>query len=215
LRVKFSSRGTIDLDDDDQINYQWLFDGKTVGSTEPNPTYTYTQNGIFNAILKVTDQHGAVGADTIIIKVGNKLPVVTINTPGNKSFFWEGKPFEYEVTAIDKEDGKIDPKEIQVYFDYNPQPSKLTAEGENRREIITTVETHTVGKNLIASSDCKACHTIDKVSVGPSYTAVSMRYKNQPGAVEMLAQKIIDGGGGNWGTTYITPRFLWKMPKKW
>jgi cytochrome c len=55
----------------------------------------------------------------------------------------------------------------------------------------------------MANSDCKACHTLDKVSVGPSYHAVAQKYKGQPGAISMLAKKIIDGGGGNWGKEYV------------
>jgi cytochrome c len=203
LRVLFSSRGTRDLDDDDRFTYQWLFDGKTVGSTQPNPAHTYTQPGLYHAILKVTDQAGFVGTDTLVVKVGNALPEVAINTPHNESFFWENKPFTYSVQVTDKEDAKVDPKKIKVYFDYNPQPSTLTNEPQMGHQIVTTVETNPLGKNLIARSDCKACHTLDKVSVGPSYTAVAERYKGQAGAVVRLAQKIIAGGGGSWGTQYV------------
>ena len=80
LRVKFSGRGT-DLDDDDQVTYEWLFDGKTVGATKPMATYTYTQPGVYNAILKVTDRTGQVGMDTITVKVGNAKPEVSHRNP--------------------------------------------------------------------------------------------------------------------------------------
>ncbi|MBD0260583.1 MAG: PQQ-dependent sugar dehydrogenase, partial [Cytophagales bacterium] len=46
LRVSFASQGTRDLDDDDQITYQWLFDGKTVGATTASAKHTYTQPGV-------------------------------------------------------------------------------------------------------------------------------------------------------------------------
>jgi cytochrome c len=39
----------------------------------------------------------------------------------------------------------------------------------------------------------------DKKSIGPSYLDVANRYKNKPGAVDMLAQKVIKGGSGVWG----------------
>lgn len=203
LRVAFGSRGTRDLDDDDELTYEWLFDGKTVGSTELNPKYTYTQEGTYQAILRVKDQAGLVGTDTLDIKVGNALPEVVIETPGNKSFYWENKPFQYAVKVNDKEDRKIDPKKIKVYFDYTPQPSTLTNDLQGKKPFVTTVETNTIGKALIAKSDCKACHTIDKVSVGPAYVAVAQRYKNEPGSMEKLAKKIIAGGGGSWGTQYV------------
>jgi cytochrome c len=203
LRVLFNSRGSKDLDDDDVISYRWFFDGKNMSSTEPNPNYTYSKEGLYQAVLEVKDQAGLVGRDTLMIKVGNAMPQISIETPGNKSFYWENKPFTYTVKVADKEDGKIDPKKIKVYFDYTPQPSTLTDEAQLKHQFVTTVETNTLGKALIAKSDCKACHTIDKVSVGPAYVAVAQRYKNQPGSVEKLAQKIIIGGGGSWSTQYV------------
>jgi cytochrome c len=39
--------------------------------------------------------------------------------------------------------------------------------------------------------------------VGPSYIQVANRYKKQKGALDKLAAKIINGGGGSWGTQYV------------
>ncbi|MGV3588682.1 MAG: ThuA domain-containing protein [Adhaeribacter sp.] len=197
FKVAFSSKKTYDFDEEDKVTYQWLFDGKTVGSTQANPTFTYENNGIYQAILKVTDKTGAVGADTIEVKVGNSLPQVVINTSGNQTFYWDNTPLKYSVKITDKEDVKIDPKKVQVYFDYNEQPTKN--EALVGHQILSTQETNTLGKTLIAGSDCKACHTLDKVSVGPSFTAVAQRYKGDGTAVDRLAKKIILGGGGVWG----------------
>ncbi|QIP11973.1 carbohydrate-binding protein [Spirosoma aureum] len=202
LRVKFSGRGT-DLDDD-ALTYQWLFDGKTVGATQVNATHVYTQPGVYNAILKVTDQTGKVGKDTIVVKVGNARPDVAITTTGNKSFFWEGKPFTYSVKVADKEDKQIDPKKIQVLYAYSPQPGAApTAGPQQGHQDLAAIGNGTLGKTLIASSDCKACHTIDKPSVGPTFVAVASRYKGQPGTVERLARKIIEGGGGSWSKDHL------------
>ena len=202
LRVSFSGQGTKDLDDDDQITYQWLFDGKTVGATTPSAKYTYTKPGTYKAILNVTDRAGLVGSDTLLVKVGNTKPDVTITTPGNKSFFWENKPFSYAVKVNDKEDGTIDPKRVKVMYAYNPQPS-MVGTTSGKTPDLNVIETNSLGKTLMASSDCKACHTIDKVSVGPSFLAVAERYKSQTGSVEQLATKIINGGGGNWGKEHV------------
>src|SRR5690606_8117484 len=53
LTVQFSSTGTHDPDGD-PITYEWDFqsDG-TVDATEPNPVFTYTTKGTFNALLRV------------------------------------------------------------------------------------------------------------------------------------------------------------------
>ncbi|MDX9740760.1 MAG: c-type cytochrome [Gammaproteobacteria bacterium] len=46
--------------------------------------------------------------------------------------------------------------------------------------------------------DCRTCHAIDSKLIGPSWNDVAQRYKDEPGAVEMLKGKIRDGGVGNW-----------------
>lgn len=203
LRVKFSGRGT-DLDDEDVLTYAWLFDGKTVGSTKPNATYTYTKPGVYNAILKVTDQTGLVGMDTIQVKVGNAQPEVAITSTGNKSFYWPNKPFAYAVKVTDKEDKKIDPKRVKVVYEYSAQPSGTPSTGSQQgHQDLASIGNGSLGKTLIAGSDCKACHTIDKPSVGPTFLAVADRYKGQPGTVERLAKKIIEGGGGSWSKDHL------------
>ncbi|HEX8531801.1 MAG TPA: carbohydrate-binding protein, partial [Cytophagales bacterium] len=201
LRVSFASQGTRDLDDDDQITYQWLFDGKTVGATTAAAKHTYTEPGVYAAVLKVTDQSGAMGLDTVTVRVGNARPEVTVTTPGNRSFYWPGKPFPYAVRVSDAEDKKIDPRKVKVSFVYNAQPGGQTAARPGNAP--AAAETASLGKTLVANSDCKACHTVDKVAVGPSFVAVSQRYKKQDGSVDKLAGKIINGGGGNWGTEHV------------
>ncbi len=199
LRVLFGSRGSMDLDDDDVVAYQWLFDGKTVGSSVREPVHTYTKAGVYNAILRVIDQHGAVGADTLVIKVGNAKPQLAVESPSNKSFFWENKPFAYHIKATDKEDGAVDPAQVKVHFTYYPNPA-AGANGEQQQVSEAHGVLASAGSALIEGSDCKACHTLDKVSVGPSYTDVARRYRGQASALSQLANKIIAGGGGNWGT---------------
>ena len=202
LRVKFGGRGT-DLDEDN-LTYQWLFDGKTAGATQPNVAYTYTKPGVYNAILKVTDQTGQVGMDTITVTVGNARPDVAIVTTDNKSFFWEGKPFVYSVKVSDKED-KIDPKKINVTASYSPQPNgvAMAASQQMGHQDVDQIGNGSLGKMLVAGSDCKACHIIDKPSVGPTFLAIADRYKGQPNVVEKLALKIIKGGGGNWSKDHL------------
>jgi cytochrome c len=186
LRVKFSSSGTVDPDDDDQITYEWLFDGKSVESTDRNPTYTFPKPGIYQTILRVKDQKRATGSDTVLVKVGNATPDIAIITDNNKFFYWDKERFNYQVKVTDKEDGIPSAKDIKVELSYNPEPV-----------------TQMIGASLIAGSDCKACHTIEDVSVGPSYLLISKRYKGKPDALSKLTQKIITGGGGNWGTEHV------------
>lgn len=202
LSVSFNSQNSKDLDDDDAITYQWLFDGKTVGATTASGSYVYTKPGVYKAILKVTDKGGLTGRDTVMVRVGNTRPVVTIASADNKSFIWNGKPFKYRVVVKDKEDGKIDPKRVKLFYMYNPQPSTDGKAVQNLAALSAT-EISYPGKALMASSDCKSCHTINKLAVGPSFTAIANRYKAQKGSTDKLSKKIIAGGAGSWGTEHV------------
>ncbi len=46
--------------------------------------------------------------------------------------------------------------------------------------------------------DCLACHAVDKKVVGPAWKDVATKYKGQAGARDMLVEKVIKGGKGNW-----------------
>jgi cytochrome c len=58
---------------------------------------------------------------------------------------------------------------------------------------------HAEGKALIESSDCLACHKVDRTSIGPTYTAVAERYRSDTTALMRLARKVRSGGTGVWG----------------
>ena len=60
-------------------------------------------------------------------------------------------------------------------------------------------------KALAQAKNCLACHAIDKKLVGPSYTEVSKKYKGNKDAEAMLIKKVINGGGGVWGTIPMPP----------
>jgi cytochrome c len=61
------------------------------------------------------------------------------------------------------------------------------------------------GLALIASNDCLTCHKVDEKLTGPAYRDVANKYENTDANVKMLAQKVIKGGSGNWGTLQMTP----------
>ena len=66
LAVQFSANAQDD--DGTVVSYSWNFgDGGT--SNEPNPFYTYNITGTFTARVEVTDDQGAIAADTIDIQV--------------------------------------------------------------------------------------------------------------------------------------------------
>jgi glucose/arabinose dehydrogenase len=117
LTVRFSSSGTSDPDGD-TLKYAWDFDadGK-VDSTQPNPTYTYLKNGVFDATLTVTDPSGRSASASVQIIVGNTAPIVELTTspaPGEPFAF--GDTVTFHVTVTDPEDGQIDCSRVTVTY---------------------------------------------------------------------------------------------------
>jgi cytochrome c len=49
---------------------------------------------------------------------------------------------------------------------------------------------------------CMECHAIGWTNVGPAFAAIATRYRYQPGAREMLVDKIRFGGRQHWGERF-------------
>ncbi len=54
--------------------------------------------------------------------------------------------------------------------------------------------------DLAQKKNCMACHATDKKLIGPGYKEVAAKYAGQKDAADKLAQKILKGGSGVWGT---------------
>ncbi|UFH51933.1 ThuA domain-containing protein [Spirosoma sp. KNUC1025] len=207
FKAQLSSAGTKDFDND-ALTYVWTITPKGAGAPriikEANPTITFDKAGIYKATLTVTDAKGGSSSRSVEIMAGNEEPVLTFETKNsNQTFFFPGKPFSYEVKVQDKEDGslasgKIKPNEVAVTIDYLAEGYDLAAIAQGHR---SADEVAQVGKGLrlIEGNDCKACHSIEKKSVGPAYQQVALKYKGEAGATERLAKKVISGGSGSWG----------------
>ncbi len=194
LKVNFNSSKSYDFDEDDQLKYEWNFgDGST--SKEPNPEHTYSNKGVYKASLKVTDPSGETDTHVMEIKVGNTVPLVNILSNGNSSFYFTGNPLSYEVNVSDQEEKNIDAGKINVSLQYVPKQMGSFSKAGHQQPGITIG----AGKSLMDASDCKACHQLDEKSVGPTFMEIAKRYNGKPGAVSMLADKIIKGGAGVWG----------------
>ena len=194
-KVTFSSRQSYDYDEEDKLQYEWTINGNSF-SSDRNPVYTFEKNGIYKTVLKITDAAGQSSTDTVEIKVGNTLPLVAINATDNSSFFFPfSSALNYKVEVSDKEDDAIDKKKINVSLKYIPK----VAASEPLQGHQQIDENYNLGKNIVAKSDCKACHQLNAKSVGPSFMEVSKKYSNDKKAIGYLSDKIIIGGGGVWG----------------
>ncbi|SOE19995.1 cytochrome c [Spirosomataceae bacterium TFI 002] len=195
LKVAFNSEGTIDYDGD-KLTYEWNFGPKT--SNEVNPVYTFKKPGLYDVSLTVKDNSGNSSKKTIQIQVGNEEPKIDITLKGNQSFYFGQDSFDYSVTVNDKEDGTIGKgiksEDVIVNVNYLEGYDKtMIAQGHQQNLNFSN------GKRMIEKNDCSACHSVSSKSIGPSYTDISGKYKNNNSNKSLLATKIINGGGGVWG----------------
>lgn len=197
LTVKFSSEGTLDYDKD-ALKYSWNFGEGLPLSTEANPTFVFKNAGVYDVILTVTDVAGNAVKQALKIRAGNTEPKVDIAVKGNQTFFFDKKPFKYKVNVTDHEDGKIkkgiNPADVVVNINYLEGFDKTILEQGHKSNVAFVA-----GKRLMELSDCKSCHAMDKKSIGPTYLDIATKYKRTSANINLLAEKIIRGGGGVWG----------------
>lgn len=199
LTVNFSSAGSFDYDEKDELTYNWNFgDGST--AVGENANHSFDSVGIYLVILTVTDTSGAATTTEVEIAVGNAIPEVQIAWEGNRSFLLNsGITYASSVSdPEDQESGSLSQTAIDMRSVYLPSLSLL--DNMSVDEALAQGNfTFQKGKEAIESSDCASCHALDLSSVGPSYYQIADRYRNEYDMVGYLANKIITGGNGNWG----------------
>ncbi|WP_448104505.1 PQQ-dependent sugar dehydrogenase [Pedobacter panaciterrae] len=193
--VELSASKSVDYDKADRLSYRWEIDGKIIDGV--NTKYTFDKAGIYNVELSVKDDKGAVGIAKTKVHVGNTPPEVTIQTAINRSFYWDNQILDYNVIVEDAEDQNIDQQKVNVTFGYIPQGKDVAVILAGNQD--PGAYRYLRGAQMLSSLDCKACHSMDKESVGPTYQAISARYNGKKDAVRTLSHKVIEGGSGSWG----------------
>ena len=93
-----------------------------------------------------------------------------------------------------------------------------TGAGETKSDTVSTTTTTSSGLpsfitqaeydkavELIAGSDCLGCHQINQKTNGPAYKDIANKYEPTEANIDTLANKIINGGSGNWGEVPMQP----------
>lgn len=196
LEVTFSADGSYDVDGD-SLEYTWLVEEKRLSGKVL--VYRFEEVGEHVVRLIVEDSQGAVAEESILINVGNAPPEIHLVTEGNRSFYWDS--LTYQVEVRDREDGslsagQIPARDVSLRFTY--QPSAVVSNPSGNIHDVRD------GQQLVQENGCVACHNTDTRSLGPSYTEVALRYRDQKPR-DILVQKILQGGGGNWNMGRAMP----------
>ncbi|TAE60813.1 MAG: PKD domain-containing protein [Bacteroidetes bacterium] len=202
--IHVSANHSYDLDEKDSLRFEWSFvDSTRTDATGPEATFTYTQAGTFEVVLRVYDRAGSRSVTRQLIQVGNAPPEVAIRYTGNQSFFFDTGNESYEIQVSDSEDqaaGTFDPGKVSVVWLHadHPEDAEVLLGGQQAGDHAASLK-YLKGLQLIQGSDCMSCHALSYTSAGPSYVDVARRYQGQPGAAAALVSKIYLGGNGNWG----------------
>ncbi len=210
LTVKLSSKNTKDADGD-PLQYSWKISTPGVPDRlykSANTVLTLTKPGVYTAVLTVSDGK-ASNSKTLSITAGNSPPDVQIKLTGNRTFFFDNTQFDYAVSVADKEDGSllsgtIDPDQVAVSIDYVSEGFDYTEIIQGQRSVDATVQV-AVGQAIMKKSDCYNCHALNTTNIGPTFTQISEKYKNEPKAEEYLAGKIRKGSNGVWTKLIAMP----------
>ena len=194
LALTFDASTSTDADGD-ALKFKWSIAGQEQTGDGTKFAHTFAQPGSYEVSVTATDVSGARSTAKEMIYVGNGRPVVRFDSPAHGSFFeWEAAiPYKVSVTETDGD---------------NVQPNLTVVQGEFRgRRFATDGDLAMLdpGLALMRASTCFACHMADTASAGPSYKAVALKYKDDPGAADRLAQKILSGGSGAWGLLPMPP----------
>ena len=208
LTVQLSAAGTQDYDGN-KLTYQWVVAPKKGGTkqtfTTEKPTVTLKKAGVYTATLTVSDGKGGTTTETQELVAGNEPPVLDFDLgSSNQTFFFPDQKLHYEVRVTDKEDGslangQIDPGQVALNIDYLPEGYDKVAIAQGHRFSDGNAR-FAKAQQIMDKTDCKACHKTADKSVGPSYRDVALKYKEQQGAVELLAGRVINGSSGVWGS---------------
>jgi len=210
LTVSLSSKNSKDADGD-PLQYSWKISAPGAADRvfkTANPIVKLDKPGVYTAMLTVRDGKTS-NSKSLNITAGNSPPDVQINLTGNRTFFFDNTRFDYSVSVADKEDGslatgKIDPQEVAVSIDYVSEGFDYAEVIQGQRSVDAKVQV-AVGQAIMAKSDCYNCHTLNTVNIGPTFTQIAEKYKNDPKADEYLADKIRNGSNGVWTKLIAMP----------
>jgi len=115
------------------VMYEWDFDGDGIydwsSTITGDTTYAYEEDGVYHAVLRVTDTDGLNATDVCIVTIeskGNSIPSISLLGPADRVdvntispiLTWNGNDIDGDHLSYD------------IYLDTNPTPSTKIATGQ-------------------------------------------------------------------------------------
>ncbi|MDH5604975.1 MAG: cytochrome C, partial [Cyclobacteriaceae bacterium] len=170
-------------------------DGAPVQARIVNKGYRFSNE-------QVTLSHQVIlpGGDTIQVLERPEYVADSENKPGLERLFTTSNVPEGVVLTLFSQDTLLTLKPnaqtlLTTWFAPRPMPSPPTLAPEYDH----------MGMYWMEKSDCFTCHETEEKTVGPSFRQIAERYDNNRETLALLAEKVITGGTGNWGTALMNP----------
>jgi len=204
LTVTFDGTGSYDPDGD-QITFEWDFQGDgTVDSTEPKPTFVFTEPGTFYAKLVVKDGKGGSAKTTIRIDADNTPPLPKIISPKPSDTFAVGDIFKLVGSAFDPEDGDLPDTaltwEVRQHHNYHYHPFLDPGTPGNNFDLWPAPEPEDFDASLtsylairLTATDSKGLSATTEILVKPK--VVEIELDSVPSGLTLIAN----------GDKFITP----------
>ena len=94
-----------------RLRYAWDFDADgRVDSKQANPAYTYTEDGLYRATVKVTDQGGRSTSDYVEVIVGQPAGRAASSRRHEGEPFAFGDTVQFEVVVERRPAGRLQPR---------------------------------------------------------------------------------------------------------
>lgn len=84
-------------------------------------------------------------------------------------------------------------------------PSKVELPSDGNQATGTAVLPTHEGFGIIQKNDCIVCHKLEERIIGPTYTEIAEKYKDDKEALKKLSEKVKKGGSGVWGDVPMGP----------
>lgn len=119
-------------------------------------------------------------------------------------FFSKGELYvlEYGTGWYNVKNGRL--LKISYSTEYNQQAST----GPDTR--MTGMDLNHPGTKFMKTATCLSCHTAQDKILGPTFADVAEKYKSTKGAVDMLVNKVKNGGTGVWGVQPMPAHPMYK-----
>ena len=176
--------------DGDPVTIQWwLTEGSNESKVGTGATHKHPSGGSeLRAVA--TDAKGAVAVARVSLTTAQAEPALQLEFTKNPKRLGFGEAVEFVVK------GATDPSKLVVRARY----ISPTGHDSGGPQFSAAVE------KLVTSKQCLACHQVDRLSIGPAYLSVALKYRPEVGALAMLQAKVKSGGSGVWGAVPMPPQ---------